>query len=598
MKKLLSVLAAISFVSSSTVSVVACGTKEKPKESKPEEPKNDMNEVIQDFKKEVTKIWTQHYEKEVANNLITIEDVKNDYKFLNKENIQKYSKPENKDKLTVEEKKQFTNDVEKLFKAKLLKQQLNELKKVNKYKVILDDVDSVFEHVELLFNDNFEINSGEIIKGSYIGNVIVDYNIVIQYKGLNDVEKFKQSGTMKYTSTKSESFKKVGDSMYKNIAKDMFTSQETLKYVNLKWNEIKNKSKDSDAYVNSNNELKNYYNSNEDFHQALLNLVKEKYFKDSFPTLEINYSKKSIYRSNNFLEENKKYLIVNNFDKENSINLRQKDSREIISKILLGDEEVIKENLKSDIFNSRTLQKNRVKYRATQDQFLKEFLNTQEVENYKISDSYQFAIAMGYADFIGPVIKIGEKENSYMHKLPDFKLAISYSMNGENDEISESLIDLSLKLFNVYKKIWAPSIVTDTKYLFNINYKQQNIWNEFNTRYSRLLARRVNDFLNNYNSFYFIELEKNLNLLNMTRNTFNSSNFFYSINVDNFESNLADISFFNKSSSKYYFEVEEQIGTDNKVNFFDTVNYLTFDLFGIVKMNIYFTKEIRQAIFF
>ncbi len=61
--------------------------------------------------------------------MITVEDLKNDYKFLNKENIQKFSKLENK--LTVEHKKELTSDVEKLFQIKLLKQKLNELKKVN-----------------------------------------------------------------------------------------------------------------------------------------------------------------------------------------------------------------------------------------------------------------------------------------------------------------------------------------------------------------------------------------------------------------------------------------------------------------------------------
>ncbi|WP_339020268.1 hypothetical protein [Spiroplasma endosymbiont of Atherix ibis] len=62
--------------------------------------------------------------------------------------------------MTVEEKKQLTADVEKMFKVDLLKQKLNELKKINEYKIILDEVDSVFEHFELLFNDNFKIKSG------------------------------------------------------------------------------------------------------------------------------------------------------------------------------------------------------------------------------------------------------------------------------------------------------------------------------------------------------------------------------------------------------------------------------------------------------
>ncbi|WP_339020348.1 lipoprotein [Spiroplasma endosymbiont of Atherix ibis] len=89
MKKLLSVLATVGVIASSTVSVVACGTKS---EKKPEEYKKDITQVVRNFERDVAKIWSEHYEKEVASNLITLEDVKNDYKFLNKKNIQKFSK--------------------------------------------------------------------------------------------------------------------------------------------------------------------------------------------------------------------------------------------------------------------------------------------------------------------------------------------------------------------------------------------------------------------------------------------------------------------------------------------------------------------------
>ncbi|WP_339020274.1 hypothetical protein [Spiroplasma endosymbiont of Atherix ibis] len=145
--------------------------------------------------------------------------------------------------------------------------------------------------------------------------------------------------------------------MYKNIAKDMFISQETQKYVNLKWSDIKGEKQDYEAYVNSNAELKKYYNDSEDFHQALLKLLKDKYFKVAFPTLDISYSKRSIYRSNDFLVANKEYLIMNNFDKENAIKLKEGQDTETISKILLADEQVIKQVLKSQVFNSRSLQK-------------------------------------------------------------------------------------------------------------------------------------------------------------------------------------------------------------------------------------------------
>ncbi len=529
--------------------------------------------------------------------MISVEDVKNDYKFLNKENIKKFSKSENK--LTVEHKKELTSDVEKLFQTKLLKQKLNELKKVNEYKIILDEEDSVFEHVELVFNDNFEINSGEVVKGSYIGNVVVDYNIVTNYKGLNDIEKFKQSGVLKYTSTESESFKKVGEEMYKNIAKDMFISQETQKYVNLKWSDIKGEKQDYEYYVNSNAELKKYYNDSEDFHQALLKLLKDKYFKLAFPKLDISYSKRSIYRSNDFLLDNKEYLIMNNFDKENAISFQQNKNREEISKILLGDEQVIKETLKSEVFNSRTLQKNRVKYKVAQDEFLNKFLSSVEVEKYKVTDSYyDLAVAMGYADFVAPVIAIGEGNSSYQHKLPDFKLAISYSMNGENDEISESFIDLSLKLFGVYKELWGPRIINNNKFLFNINYKNKNdVWDEFRIN-SYFKFKEINECLQKFNIFYFIELEKKLSLLNMTKNIFVNSNIKYLINYnENNNEQQKGLLFENNSSNNNFFvQVDEAFSNQSKENFFEKLNYLQFDLFGIVKMNIYF-NIIKDEVF-
>ncbi|WP_339020347.1 hypothetical protein [Spiroplasma endosymbiont of Atherix ibis] len=491
--------------------------------------------------------------------------------------------------MTVENKKQLTSDVEKLFQIKLLKQKLNELKKVNEYKVILDEIDSVFEHFELLFNDNFEINSGEVVEGSYIGNVVVDYNIVTNYKGLNDVEKFKQFGALKYTSTESESFKNVGDVMYKNIAKDMFISQKTQKYVNLKWSDIKGAKQDYEAYVNSNAELKKYYNDSEDFHQALLKLLKDKYFKLAFPTLDISYSKRSIYRSNDFLVENKEYLIMNNFDKENAIKLKEGQDTQTISKILLGDEVLIKETLKSQVFNLRALQK----YRVAQDEFLNKFLNSVEFEKYNVTDSYyDLAVAMGYADFVAPVIGVGVAGgSSYQYKLPDFKLAISYSMNGENDEISESFIDLSLKLFGVYKELWNPYEINESSFLFKVWYKNKGkIWVYKDKINNFMTGKEINLDLNNYQQFYFVELEKAFSLLDMTRNVFKSLNVLYSINMKNYDLRLSTINFNSSNEYKWTFFAKRKVAKDELI-FYEEINYLQFDLFGIVEMDIYFDEQ-------
>ncbi|WP_339021222.1 lipoprotein [Spiroplasma endosymbiont of Atherix ibis] len=65
MKNLLSVLATFGVVASSAVSVVACGKKIDDK--KVSKPKVELTQVIQNFEQDVTKIWTQHYEKEFCN---------------------------------------------------------------------------------------------------------------------------------------------------------------------------------------------------------------------------------------------------------------------------------------------------------------------------------------------------------------------------------------------------------------------------------------------------------------------------------------------------------------------------------------------------
>ncbi|WP_339020759.1 hypothetical protein [Spiroplasma endosymbiont of Atherix ibis] len=520
--------------------------------------------------------------------MITLEDAKNDYKFLNKENIQKFSKSENK--LTVEHKKQLTSDVEKLFQVKLLKQKLNELKKVNEYKIILDEVDSVFEHIELIFNDNFEINSEELSAGVYIGNVIVDYNIVTHYKGVNDVEKFKQSGILKYTSTESKAFKYFGDVMYKNIVKDMFTSSEEQKYVNLKWNDIKEEKQDYEAFVSSNSQLKKYYNENKDFQKGLLKIINDKYFKPKFPSLQIGYSKPSIYKTDNFLEKNKDYLFINNLDDQNAIKLKEIDSRETISKILLGNEKEIKRILRDDVFNLETLEKNKKKYRVAQDKFLKGFLSETEVSEYQKTKYYDLAVAMGYVEFVGPVIKIGNNDFSYDHQFPDFKLAVSYSMNGLNDNLTDkSFIDLSLKLFGVYKNIWNPAEFLDLQNKFKINYlnsKDSKIWNRLDKtgsgKNNKWNINIMNGYLNQYSSYYFKELDKSLNLLDMTRNIFKSSNILYSFDVKNSNLNgLLRLCIYNRMKN-------------GENSFWKNLNYMRFDLFGIVKINIYL-EEIKNG---
>ncbi|AUB31246.1 lipoprotein [Spiroplasma floricola] len=599
MKKILSVLTTFGFVSSSTVSVIACDTKEKPN-PKIDQPKKDITKIVQDFEQDVTKIWTEHYEKEIVGNLIGVTASEESNEFINKVNIQKFSKPENKNKLTAENKIQLTNDVQKLFKTKLLEEKLNTLKKVNKYKIILDEVDSVFDSINLLFdNNNFLINSGEINTGLYIGNIVIDYKVVTKYKGLNSIEKFAQYSTLKYTSTDSETFKKVGEEMYKNIAKDVFISKETEEFVNLQWNKIKGNSGDSAAYLSSNTQLKKYYNENNQFHNALLKIMKENYLEKKFGSLKISYEKSSVYKTEDFAEQNKDYLIINNLYKSDddivSFDMSMAKDYQKISKLLLSDKEELTQFLYENQFSPYKWNKIRNNYKIIQDSFLTKFLNKNEIFKYQESNNYKLAIAMGFVDFIGPVIKISNGKSSYLHELPDFKLAISYSLNGMVDSNYESLVDFFTNLFNIYKTIYNPTFRSDKKYYFNMSFEKNKIWELLNKNKVELKNSEINNLLKNFNDNYNFSKKMLLDKLKISNKALKEKDIYFW--VENYDKNLKNerVMIGSKTIDDYFWvSANWNIETIYPYKTFKNFNYMVFNLFGILKIKINFDSSLEH----
>ncbi|AUB31755.1 hypothetical protein [Spiroplasma floricola] len=605
MKRLLSFLTAFCFISSSTIGVAACSIKSK---NNSENSKKDITQIVQDFEQDVTKIWSQHYEKEVRNNLIALESMEEKNEFLNKYNIQKFSKPENKDKLTSQNKQQLTNDVEKLFKSKLLEEKLSDLKKVSKYKVILDEIDSVFEHVELIFNDNFQINSGEIIPGVYIGNVIIDYKIITKYKGLNNIEKFIQSGTLKYTSTDNDTFKEVGEVMYKNIAKDMFTSQETKDSVILKWNNVKQKSSnDLDGYIDSNTDLKLYFDGNKDFHQLLLNTIK-KYFNSKFPSLEIRYDKKNIYKTSDFVKENKDYLIINNIaenkESEESFNLTIEKDKKEISKILQGDEESIKFFLLDKYYSNRNISKIRDAYLKTQNEFLTKFLNKNEISEYQKSDSYKLAIAIGYIEFIGPSIKIGKEDSFYNHQMPDFKLIVTYSINGNNEQIQQPFSEFGMRLFDIYKQVYKPNANVAEKeerygysYVFGLYFDNYLFSKEQFATFQPKTNSDINEYLKKFDSVYYTRMKELLSKTKGFENIFKNKDIIFTIKATN--ENLSyeqqrGLAFLSRDDNNAYLILSKWTSnTGDKI--FKELEYIEINLFGLIKIKVYFDKNVTYS---
>ncbi|AUB31698.1 lipoprotein [Spiroplasma floricola] len=478
MKKLLSVLATIGLVSTSTVSVVACGTKEKSTDNfKPEEPqKEDLNEIIKDFQDEVTKIYNSHMKSEVIGNLIGLQETEKNYLFIKKDNIIAFS---NKEKdITAENKKQIENDENLILRSKLLAEKLNELKKVNKYKVILDEVDSIFDGVEVIYNDNFKIKSGELSQGVYIGNFINEYKVNIKYKGKNDIEKFEIRNTLKYTSTDSETFKLAGDNLAKNIEKDFLVSNEMKKYSNFEWKNIRNNKNSYEGYGEFSNEIKSYINSSDEYKNNLINFIKQNYFT-SFQNLILEFNKNNIYIDSSF-----KTNLLNVFETKSSKSFEDytksnQNSEKIFKTIFRNDpnSELNTQTLKELYFTNDNMDKWNKELITLKSNYLKNLkLTDQQTNLIEKSNEYIRADSIGNLKLKGATITIGSGNNKYIHELSDFNLSVTYNASSKTEDKIELLSEFTSKViikgmhnfYGIDSNFKYPEFNSNQDYLMNI----------------------------------------------------------------------------------------------------------------------------------
>ncbi|AUB31618.1 lipoprotein [Spiroplasma floricola] len=526
MKKLLSLLGTVTLIATSTSTVIACGKKTEVKDQeKDKEPENDnLAQIIQDFQNDVTKIYDNHINTEVFSQLIGLSETEKNHLFIKKENIKTYSKKETE--IKPENKKEIENDINVILKAKLLEEKLNELKKVNKYKIILDEVDSIFKGVEVIYNDNFKIDSGELSQGVFIGKFIVEFKININYKGKNDIEKYEIKDTLKYTSTDSEAFKLAGEQMQEKITKEFFLSEETRNFSNFKWDEIKNDKQDWEAFGDYSENIKKYVNSNNTYSQNLISFIKKNYFKN-FQNLNMNFMKQSIYKEgtfeNNFLTafENKRVENFNNFStlKEQSKKmfelLFRKDTNSQESKQILNDVYLTSSNKQEWI----------KEWDLLKDNYFKEMkFNDNEINSIKKIDSYKSSIANFKLKITGLSIKLGDDQNSYTHELPDFNILSSYSYNSKKDINWELLNELILKnivknmqeFYGIDTSFKYPDFDSNDNYLFNIKNKELiDIFKNDNTSNSGKYSIAILNMIlsGNSNGSWYLSRTKSLNEL-------------------------------------------------------------------------------------
>ncbi|AUB31757.1 lipoprotein [Spiroplasma floricola] len=482
MKKLLSMLAVFGITSSATVTVVACGTKTENKnsENKPEQPKDDLNKIIKDFQNEATNIYINHIKNEVMQNLIGIQESEKKHLFIKKDKITAFSNKEKE--LTLKDKKDIEYDENLILNSTLLAQKLNELKKVNKYKVILDDIDSIFDGVEIIYNDNLKIKSGELSQGVYIGNFINEYKVNIKYKGKNSKEKFEIKDILKYTSTDSETFKLVGDNLVKNIEKDFLVSNEMRKYSNFEWNNIKENKQTYEGFGDFSDEIKKYINSNDEYKKNLIDFIKQKYFT-SFQNLNLEFSNNNIYLDSRF-----KTNLFNVFENKTTKSFENYTSSEAnsekIFKAVYRNDPNSKTNidsLKEIYFTKTNMEKWDKELLDLKNNYLKDIKMSQEqINTVQKTNEFNNASSIGNVKIKGINIIIGTGENKYNHELPDFNLSLTYNVsNNEADKInnlSEFTSKIQIKglhdFYGIDSNFKYPEFNSNEDYLMSIGNKE------------------------------------------------------------------------------------------------------------------------------
>ncbi|WP_342275115.1 lipoprotein [Spiroplasma endosymbiont of Cantharis lateralis] len=282
MKKLLSLLGAVALVASTSATVIACGNID------PEPPIIDYESLVNKLEKDVNKIYAEHLQNNVYKNMIGL--TINNNKFLNQATIKKF-KGKNAKEIGETNLTLLAEDITRILDIRELEKKLNELKLVNEYNTILNDVNTLYKGI--IFDwQTLEINSIEK-EELYLANVVLDFKIEIQYKGEKEIELLKISDSFKYTLTNDATLKASSDKFYENITKDYFSSKESdaKKYSNLLWTNIKGSKNNLDGYGNVTNEINNYWNNTAQtngFKESFTNFVKANYFS-KLPTLPLSF---------------------------------------------------------------------------------------------------------------------------------------------------------------------------------------------------------------------------------------------------------------------------------------------------------------------
>ncbi|WP_339033645.1 lipoprotein [Spiroplasma endosymbiont of Cantharis rufa] len=478
MKKLLSLLGGLSLIVTSSATVVACGNTTKPEIT-------DYNKLIKDLEEHINEVFLEHLENNVYKNLIGLTMDENEYKFLNRTTIKTF-KGKSASEIGEKNLVPLVDDMSKILELNQLESKLNELKLVNKYNILLSDVNTLYKGIVFDW-DTLDINTNENDK-LYLANVLLDYKIEVQYKGEKEFEVISMSDSVRYTLTNEETLKKSSDKFYENITKDYFLGQDSdsKKYSNLLWNDINGSKSELDGYGDIEKEMDNYWNNTakeNGFTDSISSFIKTNYFSE-LPTLPLFFKEDNFYKGSD-LNKTSLFKSINKpkaFNDEDAIkfNYKTETGQLMLESIFRKNPDINPTDfiLRNNYFTEGNLAIWKKDYKILKEEFIKKLnVDLQAIEK---TEEYNSSFSMGYVNLTGPSINF--PEDKYVHYLPDFKIAINYiiDLNQSSDEILNDMNEFSINSIKAFHKVYGVD--------YDYNYLDNNSQNDI------LMAIKKSDF--------------------------------------------------------------------------------------------------------
>ncbi|WP_342258974.1 lipoprotein [Spiroplasma endosymbiont of Dioctria linearis] len=479
MKKLLSLLGAVSIAASTSATVVACGETEPPVE--PIKP--DYDQIFLNLEQEVNKIFSNHLSSNVSKLLYVVESFEQNhlnYAFLNYKNLEKLLNESNEGKGSFEgseEKKLLLEeDLKSILNLSDLENELNELKNDidNGYSYYLNNIDNVFDGIKIKDNYEIKVLDGKV-EEEKVYQFIVEIDFNWKYKK-NDIEQIKSytGYNLVFSMTNDKVFSKSIENFLGTYKKAIFENKSSVMHFtndtfNWKQNEaFKFKDDDFINYVKTDEILKNKIIKGE--LQNILNSSSGEQFKLNLVADYATLAKEnSLKVAGNF--NNSEVIILSGSVDENYL---------MVQNYILGNDQSYNNILDVQKLVQTWMSKS-ISFKSFNNKY-EEFL-----KDLKLNESLDAANVLEYGYISLTNVAIGY--NNDLFTLPDIDLPFEYSaINSKSATTLANVLNNSIKAFHkIYnvKDISGSKNDMNTLSSFDPKSTDYDLWKYIEDNYSK-----------------------------------------------------------------------------------------------------------------